>query len=108
MRKRNIKLTIRISKEEKEELETLSRKSGYTQAGYLISLYRGKRPKFIPNIEYHELINQLRRIGTNLNQIALKANSLNVIDNENYYKAVKELREVIAEVKKQMQLPEDM
>ena len=106
MRTRNIRVTIRLNPEEKEELKALANECGYTQAGYLISLFKGKRPRSLPPLEYHTFINQLKAIGNNLNQIATKANSLNFIDTKSYYKEVSKLHAVIKEIETQIQLPE--
>jgi predicted DNA-binding protein len=106
MRTRDVTVSIRLSKEEKQRLETLANESGYTQAGYLISLFWNKRPRSIPSIEYFTFINQLRSIGNNLNQIASKANALNFIDTKSYYQEVNKLHTVIKEIEIQMQLPE--
>jgi hypothetical protein len=108
MRSRDVTVSIRLSKEEKQRLETLANESGYTQAGYLISLFWNKRPRPIPSIEYFTFINQLRSIGNNLNQIATKANNLNFINTKSYYQEVNKLHAVVAEIEAQLQLPERM
>ena len=108
MRNRDITVTIRLNKEEKRILEELSKESGYSQSGYLISLFHNQRPRPIPPLEYNVFINQLRSIGNNLNQIATKANELNFIDTKSYYEEVNKLHDVIKEIEKQIQLPEEI
>lgn len=108
IRTRNITVSIRLNKEEKQRLEELAKDSSYTQAGYLISLFWGDRPRPNPPIEYYTFITQLKSIGNNLNQIATKANALNFIDTKSYYKEVNKLHDVIKEIEKQIQLPEEI
>ena len=108
IRERNITVSIRLSKEEKQRLEKLAKDSGYSQSGYLISLFWGNRPRSTPPIEYFKFINQLSSIGNNLNQIAAKANSLNFVDTKSYYQEVDNLHKLIKEIEKEIQLPERM
>ena len=49
-----------------------------------------------PPVEYREIIDQLERIGINLNQLAYKANSLDFIDEPEYRKNANEVWRMVA------------
>lgn len=89
---------FRLTNEEYERLEMLRLKTSLSREAYLRLLVTGNMPIESPPLDYHELINQLRKIGTNLNQIAYKANALNKIETEDYMKNVIELQSVILRI----------
>ena len=89
---------FRLTKEEYERLEMLRLKTSLSREAYLRLLVTGNVPIESPPLAYHELINQLRKIGTNLNQIAYKANALNKIEMEDYMKNVIELQSAILRI----------
>lgn len=97
-----------MNNEEKKQLEQLSNESGYTQSAYLISLFYNKRPRPLPPIDYYKMMNQLRLIGNNLNQIAIKANKIGFINSDFYMLQVKQLNEVISDIVSKIQYPEDI
>lgn len=80
MRKRSIGKFIRLNEEENKILKEKSSKVGKTESGYIRSLILGYQPKEQPTEIIFEMMNQIRAIGTNLNQIARKANALDMID----------------------------
>lgn len=89
MRKRNIGKFIRLNEEENRILKENAAKVGKTESGYIRNLILGYKPKEQPTEIIFEMMNQIRAIGTNLNQIARKANTLDMIDVP-YYKSVYE------------------
>lgn len=86
LRNRDIKKQIWLNEEENNKLKTNAKKCGLTESSYLRMLIMGYKPKEQPNEIIYEMLNQLRGIGNNFNQIARKANSLDVIDAP-YYKS---------------------
>lgn len=66
-----------------------SKRAGLSEAGYVRKLILGYKLKEQPIEVILEMMNQIRGIGTNLNQIAKKANTLNMIDAP-YYRNVYE------------------
>ena len=89
MRKRSIEKTIWLSIDEDKILKQNSKKVGLNESEYLRSLITGYKPKEQPTESIFEMLSQMRGIGANLNQIAKKANALNLIDAP-YYKRVYE------------------
>lgn len=51
------------------------------------------------------MMQQLYRIGNNLNQIAQKAHALNAIDTYHYDEAVREFREAVQKIQAAVLLP---
>ena len=89
MRKNPIQKKLWLSVEDSKKLKENAKKVGLTENEYIRSLINGYKPKEQPTETIFEMLAQLRGIGANLNQIAKKANALNLIDAP-YYKRVYE------------------
>lgn len=98
MRTRSKSVLIRLTEEEYKTLEMNIAKTNLSKEGYLRLLIKENKPIESPPLAYYELINQLRKIGTNLNQIAYRANALNKIETEDYMKNVIELQSAILRI----------
>jgi hemoglobin-like flavoprotein len=59
----------------------------------------------MPPPDYHAMLNELRAIGTNMNQIAQKAHVLNVIDTQRYEAAYTALKQALVEIIKAVTQP---
>ena len=90
MRKRNIRIQVRLDDIAKSK-ENIS--------DYIRKLILGKEVKEKPDYEFYEVMKQLSKIGVNLNQIAHKANSTNVIDKDYYNQEAKEWHELSRQIK---------
>lgn len=88
MIKRNIQMPFRLNRQEAQKLNKLVKKSGLSREAYMRHLISGVIPKEAPSPDYHSMMRELHHIGNNLNQIALKAHNLNLIDAERYEKEV--------------------
>jgi len=55
-------------------------------------------PTDLPSPDYYKMMNELRAIGNNMNQIAQKAHVLNVIDSKRYDEGFTVLKEAIIEI----------
>ena len=104
MRNRNVKIQIWLSKKEAENLQKKAKRSKVSVAAYVRHLIDGVVPQEAPPPDYYAMMQQLYRIGTNLNQIAQKAHTLNVIDVQRYdaaycqfEAAVKEITEAVVQ-----------
>ena len=102
MSKRNIEIKIRLNRKEMDLLNRKVKQSGMSREQYLRHLINGVVPQEMPPPDYHHMMEQLRGIGVNLNQIAFKAHVMNVIDVQrydqecaNFKKAVKEITEAV-------------
>ena len=80
MRKRNVAILFRLNRKEAEALDKKVKKSGLSREAYLRHLISGVVPRDAPPPDYYSMMRELHRIGNNLNQIAQKAHTLNVVD----------------------------
>ena len=105
MQKRNIEIKLRLGTKEAEILNKRVRKSGLSRESYLRHLIAGLVPTDAPPPDYHAIMRELRAIGTNLNQVALKANALNVVDAKRYDEAAAALDKAIVSITNAVMLP---
>lgn len=108
MRKRNIQIITRLNKDEHRRLKKLVQKSGLSQEAYIRHLINGVVPRDAPPPDYYAMMKELHQIGNNLNQIASKAHRLNVIDVQQYDKAVKEFEKAVKDITNAVILPCEM
>ena len=108
MRRRDMQIPIRLNEYELAKLEAKIAKTGWSREAYIRSLINGTVPAQTPPIEYHKMIQQLRSIGNNMNQIAATANSAKIIDADAYNKNVQMLYGVLQEIQKAILLPKEM
>jgi len=108
MTKRNIEIKIRLNRKEMDLLNKKVKRSGLSRENYLRHLVNGVVPRDEPPPDYYAMMNQLYRIGVNLNQIAFKANALNVIDAEKYSQAYAEYEKTVKEITEAVLLPKPM
>lgn len=98
MLKRNIKITFRLNEEELQFLSNQVKKTGFSQEGFVRALIRGYDPKQLPPLDYHALIRELHAIGTNLNQIAARANATGHIDSATFQHEANWLRQAVLDI----------
>jgi hypothetical protein len=99
MRKRNVRKQFWFTNEEATDLRKKASLVGLTESALVRSLLNDYQPKEKPPREFYTLITELRKIGTNLNQIAHKANITNIIDKANYEIMAKEIQQIIILIK---------
>lgn len=75
-----------------------SEKSGLTPQNYLLELVKGGTPKELPQLEFDDILKNLRQINNNLNQIAMKANASGFIDARSYRENYSRLQEQVGEI----------
>ena len=100
MRKRNIRIQVRLNDIEYAKLLDDVSKSNENISDYIRKLIMSIQIKEKPDYEFYEVMKQLSKIGVNLNQIAHKANSTNVIDKDFYKNEAEEWHKFAREVKK--------
>lgn len=101
MRKHFIQKKLWLNYEDRKKLKDNAEKTGLTENEYIRTLINGYKPKEMPTEEIFELLKQLRGIGTNLNQIAKKANALNFIDVPSYKNNCKNLNDFMENFQKE-------
>ena len=72
-RKRDVTLTIRVTKEERNAIIAKALSAGLNVTDYILSANAGA--VISPPPDLAPLLRELKRIGTNINQIAAKVNS---------------------------------
>lgn len=95
MRKRNVAIMFRLNRKEAEALDKKVKRSGLNREAYLRQLIQGIVPKDAPPPDYYAMMRELHKVGNNLNQIAQKAHTLNVLDVQRYDDTVKEYRKLV-------------
>lgn len=95
MRKRSIRAQVWLNEEENTKLQKNSKKVGLSRESYLRTLINGYMPKELPPAEYHTMIRELHAIGSNLNQIAARANSTGHIDRTVFQYEANRLRKAV-------------
>ena len=105
MQKRNIEIKLRLDKKEAESLNKRVRKSGLSRESYLRHILNGLVPTDVPPPDYYSMMRTLHGIGTNLNQIAQKANVLNVIDVKRYDENTVALDRAVVDITNAVMLP---
>ena len=99
MRKRNIRIQVRLNDIEYAKLLDDIERSNENISDYIRKLILGKEIKEKPDHDFLKILNQLSKIGVNINQIAHKANSTNIIDKDYYNQEAKEWHELSRQIK---------
>ena len=76
--------------------------------GYLRHLITGRGPRAAPPPDYYSMMRELYHVGNNLNQIAQKAHTLNVLDVQRYDTAVREFETAVRKITEAVVLPRPM
>ena len=105
MRKRNKAILFRLTEDEAQELDRRVRRSGLTREAYLRHLIRDRVPRESPPPDYYAMMRELHAIGVNLNQIARKAHTLQVIDASRYDEAVRLFAHTVEKITKAVVQP---
>ena len=106
MRKRGIPILIRLNAQEQQNLAKQVKKSGLSQEAFIRSLINGYMPKELPPPDYFSMIRELHAIGSNLNQIAAKANATGHIDTTVFQYEANRLKLTVQEIQAAVTAPE--
>lgn len=80
MRQRNIQKIVRFSRDEAQDLQKKAKKACLSEAGLIRLLLRGYEPREKPDERFYDVMRELSSIGNNINQLAVKANTLGFVD----------------------------
>lgn len=80
MRKRSIQKIVRFSRDEAQDLQKKAKKACLSEAGLIRLLLRGYEPREKPDERFYDVMRELSSIGNNINQLAIKANTLGFVD----------------------------
>lgn len=78
MRNRNVQILFRLNDEEAEQLQILVERSGRTREAFLREMVKGYRLCEKPDPEFYKMMRELSAIGNRVNQLAAKANALDL------------------------------
>ena len=98
-RKNEIK--VRLDDREFSRLNNDVKKAGVSREAYIRSLIRNVPLKEQPPREYHEVLKELRLIGMDMSQVAVRASSEGVIDAERYWDSTKKLQACMSKLIKE-------
>jgi hypothetical protein len=108
MRKRNVHIQFWLDKKEAEAFQKKVKRSGLSREAYLRHLVNGLEPQDAPPPDYYAMTRELHGIGNNLNQIAVKAHTLNVLDVQRYDEACRKIDTAIKKITEAVILPRPM
>ena len=108
MEKRNIEIKVRLNCKEAENLSKRVKRSRLSREAYIRHLINDMIPQDAPPPDYYAMMQQLYRIGSNLNQIAQKAHTLNVIDVQRYDEAYRQFETAVREITEAVVQPRPM
>lgn len=108
MSKRKNEFLIRMDDEEFKILNDAVARSGYSREQYVRSILFGRIPKDIPSQDFFDMVDQLRRIGNNINQLTLLAHRTNMIEYEELKKQLFYLNQSIGDIREEVLLPREI
>lgn len=108
MRKRDVHVQLWLNQKEAEALSRNAERCRLTQSAYLRHLIMGYIPREAPPLDYHAMMRQIFHAGRSLNQIAIKAHVLNVIDAQRYDESVRMLENTILKIEDAVIVPQKM
>lgn len=106
MRERNIQIHIMLNEPEFRKLDTITHKSGTSFSVVIRNLIMGHELRERPNADFLTLARSFDKIGSNINQIAKKANTediASVADLKEVNKLLKDMRREMNDWKKTWQ-----
>lgn len=108
MNSRTIEIKVRLNRKEAEALNNRVKKSRLSREAYLRHLINGVVPRDAPSPDYFSMMRELHGIGNNLNQIAQKTHTLNVMDVQRYDTAVRQFEAAVRKITEAIILPQPM
>lgn len=94
IRTKEKRFEMRLSNEDYELLSKQAQRTGMSMSAVMLSGWKGIIIKDLPPVEYNEMIIQLRRVGSNINQLLKLANAKGIIIADELRKALEENRKI--------------
>lgn len=91
MRKRNKSILLRLTQAEMEVLTRKAKEAKMPREAFIRRVLNGAKIIAKPPADYYKLIVEVRKVGSNLNQVVKRAQSLDFID-------IPALQKVLAEI----------
>lgn len=99
MRRRTIDKHFRFDEKENKHLHELSIKSGLTESDIIRTLLIGNEIKELPDKKFYDAINEINKVGVNINQLAKVANTNGDIYYDKLNHNLNYLNEVLERIK---------
>ena len=93
MKKRNHEIKIRISPDELTTLNEQAKRAGISREQFCRNAIQGVVIRENPPADLHKLIWEIRRVGNNIDQILMIANSKGILNIPDLRKVIDDLRE---------------
>lgn len=93
MLNRNCEIKVRLTANELDLLNRNVALSKMNREQYIRLLIQGYLPREAPPVDYYNLISELRRVGSNINQILRVANAKGFIDAPLLRKTIEDYRQ---------------
>lgn len=78
--RRTIEKHILLNRTEAQDLQKKAKKACLSEGALIRLLLKGYAPKEQPDERFYDVMRELSAIGNNINQLAVKANSLGFVD----------------------------
>ncbi len=98
MAKRVFRTEIRLTKEEDALLNRNAERAGLSKSVFIRKAITGAEIRELPPVDYFEVLKHLRQINNNMNQLAVRANYLGLIDSGEYRRNVDMLQEAVGKL----------
>ncbi len=92
-------MKVRFTKAELDALTKKAKKAGLSREGYSRRVLNSETVKEAPPVDVPVLIREVRRVGSNIEQILKRANSLGRLDVSQFRRELEELRAVEQRIK---------
>lgn len=95
MRNRTIKKQVWLNENEEKLLKEKCYNGLISESDFFRSCITDKTLKEKPDEEFYNILQNLNKIGTNINQVAKKANTYGIVDNykfDKYYKEILDMK----------------
>lgn len=93
MRKRNHRVVFYLNDKEFEAFEQKAKRSSRSREAFIRKAIEDVQIKELPPADLHKLIWEVRRVGNNIDQILMIANSKGILNIPDLRKAIDDLRE---------------
>lgn len=100
MAKRNIEKHILMNREEAQDLQKKAKKTCLSEGALIRMLIKGYTPKERPDDRFFDTMRELSAIGNNINQLAVKANTLGFVDSVMLKKEVERWHKFQADIER--------
>ena len=93
MRKRNHRIVFYLNDKELEVFEEKAKRSSRSREAFIRRAIQEVQIKELPPADLHKLIWEIRRVGNNIDQILMIANTKGILNIPDLRKAIDDLRE---------------